>query len=497
MRNYNVKLFVGRRNSDGCDDDLEYYNSLSAIYFSIFTGGEKRRISQHALVLGAKRWDSSVENMFKQISDNNDGVVSIDISNFSAVDPLFTELIQTINSVDSRKIFAIRIKNNDNSTAGLIASKIPVFEIRHTPQSLNAYAEKLYSLFPARLKGNFSDMKDTLKNIVSAEMREGSFTGEKTLGYIAMNLADFVHKTYSGTNIKIDGSVLYEFYRSSYKSESEKESALDKLRSMTGFGDVLNLAERLVAESYMEKTFCQYGFESGEKPPRHITFCGPAGCGKTTAARLLAQALSEAGIAHGFFELNGRAICGRYLGETRVNVQTAIKAASGGVLFIDEAYALSIGDEFGMEAVSTLLTEMENNNLIIIFAGYRDEMEQFLNSNPGLKSRIGYNIDFKGYNREELFDIAMGFLEKYVVEPDAKALIKQHFDGIPKSALETPNFGLARYSRNISAAISSASARRHWHADDSALDINAEDVKSALSELSEKERPKSKIGFMI
>ncbi len=104
---------------------------------------------------------------------------------------------------------------------------------------------------------------------------------------------------------------------------------------------------------------------------------------------------------------------------------------------------------------------------------------------------------FKGYNREELFDIAMGFLEKYVVEPDAKALIKQHFDDISQSTLETPNFGLARYSRNISAAISSASARRHWLADDSALDINAEDVKNALSELSEKERPKSKIGFMI
>lgn len=488
------------------DDDLEYYNSLSSIYSVVFSGSGEKRINQHSLSMGARRYDAPVEQMFKHIADNNEGIESIDISNFSAVDPLFLELIQVINSASSnaKKIFAVRIKANDKSTTGLIASKIPTYEIIHTQKSPDEYAEKLYTLFPARVKSGFSDLKETLKKIISAEMNKGCFTGEKSLEYIALNLAYYVNVT-SGKNIKITDDVLSDFYKNSYKTEIEKQSALDKMKSMTGFESVVDLTERLIAGSYQEKTLREYGLEP-DKHPRNIVFTGPSGSGKTTAARLLAAAVSEANggttcsSGGAFVELNGRAICGRYLGETRYIVESAVQTATsngGGVLFIDEAYSLALGDEFGQEAISTLLTAMEQSDLIIIFAGYPDEMENFLNSNPGLRSRIPFSVNFKGYTSDELCTIAMGFLDsKFVVDADAKTLIREHFDSIPKDRLESKDFGLARYSRNVADAISSESARRHWLAGDDAIDISREDVETALNKISETEKPKPTIGFM-
>ncbi|MBR0112165.1 MAG: AAA family ATPase [Clostridia bacterium] len=482
------------------DDDNEYYDSLSKIKTLVFSRSGDTKIYQDTLVSGARRWDSSVESLFKRIFDDSEGIQSVDIRDFSTIDPIFMEVIQSIRSVNSRakKIFVIRIRSTDKSTPRLIAAKMPVYEIKPVQKDIDEYAEKLYDLFPSRLIGNYEDMKDILKAIVTAEMKNRSFTGEKSLESIALKIAYSFSGGISYNNNRISASVLSDYYDQTYGSEKVKKTALERLRGMIGFEGVVDLAELLIAGEYQRRVLSEKGITPDDQSSRcpHIVFRGDSGCGKTTAARMISEALNEEGIRTGFHEVNSRSLCGRYLGETRINVQTAIKAADGGILFIDEAYALAIGDEYGEEAISTLLTEMENpdSSLIIIFAGYKDEMEHFLDSNPGLRSRIGYSVDFKPYNRQELFDIAMSFLENFEVKPAARDMIEQHFMSISQADLESPNFGLARYSRNIASKIKSASARRHWLADDNSADIDTEDVEKAIAQMTESERPKM-IGF--
>lgn len=326
-------------------------------------------------------------------------------------------------------------------------------------------------------------------------MKCPAFTGTRSLKNLALKIAYYIDRNANVRRVPQFGCAnLFEYYKNTYQTETEKQPALDKLRSMLGMEEIVALAEELIAGNYQEKILTQNGIHP-KRHPRHIVFRGPSGCGKTTAARLLSQALQESGICRGYYEANARDLCGRYLGETKYNTLSALQSANDGILFLDEAYSLSIGDEYGAEAISTLLTAMESSNLIIIFAGYREEMEQFLNSNPGLKSRIGYTIDFKPYDADELFQISMRFLEDFEISPEAETLIRDHFSSISQATLDSPNFGLARFSRNVAMKIKSASAKRHWLADDGAADISVEDVQDAFSQVTESDKPKQ-IGFV-
>ena len=467
-----------------CNDDAEYYDMLTDIHTKVFSGQRSKKIVQDTLVSGARRWDSSVDKTFKNIVEGENAIESVNVCDFSSIDPIFTELIYTIRSAcaDGGRLFALRVKENDNSTAGLVAAKMPVFEIRAAEKKSTDYIGKLYSLFPARLIDGYSEVREILNKIISAEMKSGSFTGAKSLESVALKISHFVCSRKKKTEpVFISVAALEKYYESAYATEEAKKSALDELRGMLGMEAVLDLAEQLIAGDYQNKLLRKQG-KTPEKLPRHIIFRGPSGCGKTTAARLISKALNEAGISRGYYEANARNITGRYLGETRYNTLSAIQCANEGILFLDEAYALSIGDEYGREAISTLLTAMEEpgSNLTIIFAGYADEMDSFLNSNPGLRSRIGYTVDFRPYDRDELFKITMHFLENFTVGDKAVKLIRDHFHSLPSSVLESPNFGLARYSRNVASKIKSISARRHWLDNDGSTEISSDDVRSAL-----------------
>lgn len=144
----------------------------------------------------------------------------------------------------------------------------------------------------------------------------------------------------------------------------------------------------------------------------HMIFTGNPGTGKTTVARIVARYLKAIGVLTGgqLIEVTRADLVGRYVGHTAPLTQQVIESALGGVLFIDEAYALCRGedDSFGLEAIDTLVKEMESNrkNLVVILAGYKDEMRNFLTMNSGLASRFPNNIDFPDYTAEELLKIA-------------------------------------------------------------------------------------------
>ncbi|HEY9282525.1 MAG TPA: AAA family ATPase, partial [Pyrinomonadaceae bacterium] len=188
---------------------------------------------------------------------------------------------------------------------------------------------------------------------------------------------------------------------------------------------------------------------------RHLVFYGNPGTGKTTVARLLAQIYRTLGtLRRGHLVETDRAgLVAGYVGQTAIKTKEAARAALGGVLFVDEAYTLSQGggNDFGREAVETLLKMMEDHRdeLVVIVAGYTEKMQEFLDSNPGLRSRFNKHLRFDDYDTAQLVQIFKGFAARadFRVTPAAEAELTKLFDSLAHARDET--FGNARTARNV------------------------------------------------
>ena len=186
----------------------------------------------------------------------------------------------------------------------------------------------------------------------------------------------------------------------------------------------------------------------------HCVFTGNPGTGKTTVARILAKIYRDLGIVKRghLVETDRSGLIAEYVGQTAVKTNAVIDSALGGILFIDEAYALLDGNGgYGSEAIATLLKRMEDNrdNLVVIVAGYTREMKDFIDSNPGLQSRFTRYINFPDYSADELFDIFMTRVNKYSYKLDADAE-RYLRDNLKQTvATKSKNFGNGRYVRNL------------------------------------------------
>jgi SpoVK/Ycf46/Vps4 family AAA+-type ATPase len=199
---------------------------------------------------------------------------------------------------------------------------------------------------------------------------------------------------------------------------------------------------------------------------RHLVFYGNPGTGKTTVARLVAQIYRTLGVLRRghLVETDRAGIVAGYVGQTAIKVREVTTKALGGVLFIDEAYTLASGGEndFGREAVETLLKMMEDHRdeLVVIVAGYTQRMQDFLDSNPGLRSRFNKHIHFDDYGVEQLVAIFKSFCKKAEFKPTeaAESELAAIFGVLCVSRDET--FGNARAARNLFEATLSKQANR-------------------------------------
>lgn len=232
------------------------------------------------------------------------------------------------------------------------------------------------------------------------------------------------------------------------------EEALNQLNSLVG----LSRVKQQVLDWIDQINVFKLRKERGLKTPDmsyHLVFTGNPGTGKTTVARLMAQIYCALGIlSEGqLVEVDRSDLVAGYVGQTAIKTREALKKAYGGVLFIDEAYSLAKegGTDFGQEAIDTVLKEMEDkrSDLVVIVAGYENLMNNFIESNPGLKSRFKTYMSFDDYSGDELYKIFVGLCLKnqYYLTDAAKSKLLAYFTAV--YAKRDKNFGNGRDVRNL------------------------------------------------
>jgi len=235
--------------------------------------------------------------------------------------------------------------------------------------------------------------------------------------------------------------------------ESQVGEVLDQLeRELVGLAPVKTRIREIAALLLVERARKSLGLSTGA-PSLHMSFTGNPGTGKTTVALRMAEILHRLGyVRRGHLVAVTRDdLVGQYIGHTAPKTKEVLKRAMGGVLFIDEAYYLYRPEnerDYGQEAIEILLQVMENqrDDLVVVLAGYRDRMDTFFRSNPGLSSRIAHHIDFPDYTDDELAAIADLMLGKmqYVLSGGAKAALREYI----ALRRRQPHFANARSIRN-------------------------------------------------
>jgi probable Rubsico expression protein CbbX len=237
------------------------------------------------------------------------------------------------------------------------------------------------------------------------------------------------------------------------RSGSHIDGVLDALDSeLIGLAPVKTRIREVAALLLVDRARARFGIDSG-RPNLHMCFTGSPGTGKTTVATRLAELLHRLGyIRQGHLVAVTRDdLVGQYVGHTAPKTKEVLKRAMGGVLFIDEAYYLYRAEnerDYGQEAIEILLQVMENqrDDLVVVLAGYKDRMDAFFSSNPGMSSRIAHHIDFPDYQAAELEAIGhlMMSREGYRLAPETEPVFRDYLE----RRRAQPRFANARSVRN-------------------------------------------------
>ncbi len=239
---------------------------------------------------------------------------------------------------------------------------------------------------------------------------------------------------------------------SAYRGEADE--IRKELDAIVGLKEIKEYVLGLEEYYKVQQRRAEAGLKTAELS-KHMIFTGSPGTGKTTIARIISKYLKSIGVLSGgqLIEVSRADLVGRFVGHTAPLTNKVIGSAIGGVLFIDEAYSLYRGkdDAFGLEAIDTLVKGIEDNreNLIVILAGYSNEMQEFLTSNSGLKSRFPNVINFPDYSGEELLLIAKSIAKSkgYVIDEGADAALTIYFNGVQMT--RAADAGNGRLARNM------------------------------------------------
>lgn len=310
------------------------------------------------------------------------------------------------------------------------------------------------------------EAKDAALRVISKEMKLSGFANGHSLDAILSEAKTKAAIRFDSAEDVGDEDMVILTADDFGKEEVGKDvpELLNELESLTGLDsvkkEVAKAIDKIIATKEAEKAGAM---RTATSEPLHMVFKGAPGTGKTTVARIVGDIYIALGVLpgnkEGMIECDSSDLVGQYVGETAQKTKKVIERAMGGVLFIDEAYGLT-QNQFGAEAVTVLIKAMEDyrESLMIIFAGYTKEMEDFLDLNSGLRSRINRYVEFEDYTEEEMYSIFKGMVkkDKRYLDPDTKDSIIRLISLKCKAA----EFGNARGVRNLVNLVETAQDER-------------------------------------
>ena len=453
----NLALIISVNDGYGLSACLEVLNEV-LVYIGLIDSFF--RYAKEVVIEPNKDKENQLEMFSRQTYNYSKGLVCIDISNH--IDKVFTNAF--------RNILINISKFNDKK---FVVFRVPYVEKNVIDQVFKAVNDVLYCkqiVIPPFTKEqteriaitmaneyNYTFAEDGLnifnKKIIE-EKNDGRYYGMRTIQKV---VSEIIYNKILNDAVKgeedyvIKGEDIKDILL--YK-ELDELTGLEELDTLIGLEEV---KKKTIEITNQIKATIKYQLKT--RQCIHMRFVGSPGTGKTTIARIIGKILKENNVLRigSFYEVSGRDLVGKYIGHTAPRTTEICRDAYGSVLFIDEAYTLyrseDNGKDFGLEAIDTLIAQLENHrdDMVVIFAGYKKEMDLMMKSNPGLASRVPYEISFPNYSRETLQHILVRMVEKDGLEYD-EAYLKEaenFFKKLPDSFIESREFGNARFVRNI------------------------------------------------
>lgn len=403
---------------------------------------------------------SAVMPHFQRYSSNKGKIICIDISEWMTKtnDKMFRDFLSVVDDHTGENIIVFRVPFVEKEILfGLKQSLGDILFVRDVSFIPFDNIELVRCAEELLAEWNFS-MEDNAWDIFNAriaeEKKDGRFYGINTVKKVVREM--IYRKQLDNAHQGIDDTIIKKSEITGLAASFEEceKDGLQLLDDFVGMESVKERVEEIVAQIEMSLKNSKLG-----APCIHMRFVGNPGTGKTTVARVIGKILKEKGILRNgsFFEYSGRDLCGRYVGETAPKTAAMCRDAYGSVMFIDEAYSLYRGDgqsnvDYGREAIDTLVAEMENHrsDLVVIMAGYPDDMDKLMKSNLGLESRMPYVIEFPNYTRSQLYQIFMRMVKSnFTVGEDFDGAVKEYFDSLPDDVIDSKEFSNARFVRNL------------------------------------------------